>query len=72
MEISIQDKYGPNGICVVIFFEFLIKSGITIKRAIIDERNIMKGIEIHPNQKPITANNFASPNPIPSFFLTCL
>ena len=26
--------------------------------------------EIYPN--PITDNNFASPNPIPSFFLTCL
>ena len=35
-------------------------------------KKIINGIEIQPNQKPITANNFASPKPMPSFFLTCL
>ena len=35
-------------------------------------KNIINGIESQPNQKPTTAKSFASPNPIPSFFRTCL
>ena len=37
-----------------------------------EEKNKINGIDIQPNQKPMTANSFASPKPIPSFFLTCL
>ena len=37
-----------------------------------DEIKIVKGILNHPNQKPTTANNFASPRPIPSLFLIFL
>ena len=32
----------------------------------------INGNEIHPNQKPIAANNLASPSPIPSLFLIFL
>ena len=64
--------YGPKGIWLDNFFEFLIKSGITLISANIEARKIINGIEIQPNQKPIAANNFASPKPIPSFFLICL
>ena len=64
--------YGPKGICEDIDFEFFNKLGITLNKAIIDDRNITKGIEIHPNQKPIADKSFASPKPMPSFFLICL
>ena len=40
--------------------------------ALIDDKKITKGIEIHPNQKPIADKGFASPKPMPSFFLICL
>ena len=63
---------GPKGICEDIDFEFFIKLGITLNKAIIEDKNIIKGIDTHPNQNPIAANNLASPNPIPSFFLTAL
>ena len=64
--------YGPKGICVDIFLDFLIKSGATLINAIVEDKNIIKGTASNPNQKPITASNFASPKPMPSFFLTCL
>ena len=64
--------YGPKGICEDIDFEFFNKLGITLNKAIIDDKNITKGIEIHPNQKPIADKSFASPKPIPSLFLICL
>ena len=64
--------YGPNGICEESFFDLLIKLGTTDNRAIIEEIKITKGIANHPNQKPIADKSFASPNPIPSFFLICL
>ena len=57
-----------KGICELNFFDFLIKSGVTEIKANTEEKNRTKGIEIHPNQKPITASNLASPSPIPSFF----
>ena len=41
-------------------------------KATVEDINIVKGILIHPNQKPITAINLASPKPIPSFFLIFL
>ena len=63
---------GPKGICDESFFLFLIKSGITLIKATNDEKNITNGIDIQPNQKPITESNFASPNPIPSLFLNFL
>ena len=63
---------GPNGIWEDIFLLFLIKLGITENKATTDEIKITKGIDIQPNQNPIADNNFASPKPIPSFFLTCL
>ena len=34
-----------------------------------EDKKIMYGIEYQPNQKPIAAKSFASPKPIPSFFL---
>ena len=37
-----------------------------------EEVNIIIGTAIQPNQNPITAKSFASPKPIPSFFLTFL
>ena len=38
----------------------------------IEEKNKIKGIDIHPNQKPIADNNLASPNPMPSLFFNFL
>ena len=64
--------YGPNGICEDRDFERFNKLGTTLNKAIIEDKNITKGIEIHPNQKPIADRSFASPNPIPSFFLIAL
>ena len=64
--------YGPKGICEDSDFEFFNKLGITLNRAITDDKNITKGIEIHPNQNPIADKSLASPKPIPSLFLTCL
>ena len=64
--------YGPNGICEDRDFERFNKLGITLNKAIIDDKNITKGIETHPNQKPIADRSFASPKPMPSFFLICL
>ena len=63
---------GPKGICEERFFLFLIKSGMTLMRAIADEKKITNGIETQPNQKPITETNLASPKPIPSLFLSFL
>ena len=37
-----------------------------------DEKNKIKGIDIHPNQKPIADKSFASPKPIPSLYLNLL
>ena len=54
------------------FFDLFIKLGATDNNAINDDRKITKGMENHPNQNPITDNSFASPNPMPSFFLICL
>ena len=62
-------RYGPKGIWDESFFLFFIKSGITLIKATVDEKKITKGIEIQPNQKPITERSLASPNPIPSLFL---
>jgi hypothetical protein len=64
--------YGPNGICEDIVLEFFNKLGITLSKAITDDKNKINGIAIHPNQKPIADNNLASPNPIPSLFLKIL
>ena len=64
--------YGPKGISEDKPFDFFNKLGVIEINAIIEDKNIIKGIDIQPNQKPITANNLASPNPIPSFFLICL
>ena len=64
--------YGPKGICEDIDFEFFNKLGTTLNNAITEDKKIINGIANQPNQKPITAKSFASPNPIPSFFLTCL
>ena len=64
--------YGPKGICEDRDFERFNKLGITLNKAIIDDKNITKGMEIHPNQKPIADRSFASPKPMPSFFLICL
>ena len=33
-----------------------------------DEKNKIKGIDTHPNQKPIADKSFASPKPMPSLF----
>ena len=63
---------GPNGIIDESFFFLLIKLGKTVNKAITEELNITNGIAIHPSQKPIAANNFASPSPIPSLFLKTL
>ena len=63
---------GPKGICEVRFFLFLIKSGKTETNAIKDEKNKIKGKDTHPTQNPMAHNNFASPKPIPSLFLTFL
>ena len=38
-------------------------------RAIADEKKITKGIDIQPNQKPITETNLASPKPKPTIIL---
>ena len=64
--------YGPKGICEDRDFERFNKLGITLNKAIIDDKKIINGIANQPNQKPMTAKSFASPNPIPSFFLSCL
>ena len=61
--------YGPKGICEDIDFEFFNKLGITLNKAIIDDKNITKGIEIHPNQKPIADKVLHLLNPFPLFFL---
>ena len=53
-------------------FVFLDELAKTFSAGGNNNLKITNGIEIHPNQKPITANNFASPNPIPSLFLICL
>ena len=63
---------GPKGISEVSFLLLFIKLGVTVISATTEEINITNGIEIQPNQKPITANNFASPNHIPSLFLITL
>ena len=63
--------YGPKGICEDSDFEFFNKLGITLNKAITEYKNITKGIEIHPNQKPIADKSFASPKAFPSFFLIC-
>ena len=63
---------GQKGFVTKIFFLFFIKSGITLIKATVDEKKITKGIEIQPNQKPITERSLASPNPIPSLFLNFL
>ena len=64
--------YGPKGISDENFLVLFNKLGTTKINAIMDELNITNGIEIHPNQKPITASSLASPKPMPSLFLTCL
>ena len=64
--------YGPNGIWEENFLDLFIKLGITETNAIKDDRKTINGIDIQPNQNPMTANSFASPKPIPSFFLICL
>ena len=64
--------YGPKGICEDRDFECFNKLGITLNKAITEDKNIIKGIDIHPNQKPIADKSFASPKPMPSFFLICL
>ena len=64
--------YGPNGICDENFLVLFNRLGITKINATIEELNKTKGIAIQPNQKPITANSFASPRPIHSIFFTCL
>ena len=64
--------YGPKGICEVMFLDLFKIDGMTITRAANDDKKIVKGILIHPNQNPTTAINFASPRPIPSLFLTFL
>ena len=64
--------YGPNGISEDILFVFFKRDGIAKTSAIKEEKNITKGKLAQPNQNPITANNFASPRPIPSFFLITL
>ena len=53
-------------------FSFFINEGKVDIKAIKDEKNKINGNEIHPNQKPIAANNLASPSPIPSLFLIFL
>ena len=63
---------GPKGICDESFFLFFIKSGITLIKATNDEKNITNGMDIQPNQQPITESNFASPKPIHSLFLNFL
>ena len=58
--------------------DYSVKSGQSLKDILKEfsvkdeEIKITKGILIHPNQNPITANNFASPRPIPSLFLIFL
>ena len=51
---------------------FIIKSIRVTNSNGNDEINKTNGIDSQPNQKPIAANNFASPSPIPSLFLTFL
>ena len=64
--------YGPNGIWDDKFLDLLIKDGKDNPKAIMDDRNNTKGIETQPNQNPTADNSLASPNPIPSLFLTFL
>ena len=52
--------------------DLAINEGVAISKAITEDKKITYGMLTHPNQKPTTAINFASPNPIPSFFLICL
>ena len=52
--------------------DFLNKSGMANANATKDEKNKIKGIDTHPNQKPIADKSFASPKPIPSLFLNFL
>ena len=54
------------------FLDLFIKLGIANTKAIKDEKNNMKGIDIQPNQKPIADKSLASPKPIPSLFLNLL
>ena len=53
--------YGPNGICEDRDFERFNKLGITLNKAITEDKNIIKGTDIHPNQTPIADKSFASP-----------
>ena len=64
--------YGPNGISEDILFVFFKRDGIAKTSATKEEKNITKGRLAQPNQNPIAANNFASPRPIPYFFLITL
>lgn len=64
--------YGPKGILVCKFFVLLSKLGTFVINAIKEEKNKIKGRQIQPNQKPIAAKSFASPNPIPSIFFNFL
>ena len=63
---------GPKGISEDISNDFFKIAGTAKISAINEEKNITKGKLAQPNQNPITANNFASPRPIPSFFLITL
>ena len=49
--------------------DFLNKSGIANANATKDEKNKIKGIDTHPNQKPIADKSFASPKPSLLYFL---
>ena len=60
---------GPKGISEVSFLLLFIKLGVTVISATTEEINITNGIEIQPNQKPITANNFFHLIPYPLCFL---
>ena len=55
--------------CII---DFLNKSGMANANATKDEKNKIKGIDTHPNQKPIADKSFASPKPIPSLFFNFL
>ena len=62
---KVYSKYLPESV-------YLSESENRIIESIIEEIKITKGIANHPNQKPMADKSFASPNPIPSFFLICL
>ncbi len=53
-------------------FSFFINDGTTKIKPKIDETKRTKGIDCQPNNKPIPAINFASPNPMPSIFFITL